>query len=510
MKKCFFIFGIFLLFISIKPVNAQSFKQEVVTEYVYELNGDAHVKQLITIITNESDSYPTQFQFEVDADRTSNIIARMGDQILEYSIEPSSESSNLAGVVIKFPSINEVSKETKFELQYRVATAAIRKGNLVELNIPLTNQTHNSQSDMHTVIVHAPMDWGNLQIASITPSKIEQSDSYTNLSFDPFVNQVDSVLQLSFGHPQVYNLELKYQLSNQEKKEALQVVAFPPQLEKYQEVYVSHISLEPDKIETDPDGNFLAYYKVKPGEVKEITFTGQAVIGNSDLELKTDPKKLANSQRYLIADEYWEVNDQKISELANQFKSPEEVYNFVVSHLQYNQNKVEGTQIERFGALRALDDPANAACMEFTDLTIALMRSLGIPAREVDGYVYLTEDQKLIRPAVSDVLHAWVQYWDEERGWVNIDPTWGDSSGRDYFNHFDFDHVIFVMKGISSKFPYPAGAYRLTGSDQQNVVVELGEADQPTGISLSDWFSEYKSRHLPWWQKLWNWIWRRN
>jgi len=53
--------------------------------------------------------------------------------------------------------------------------------------------------------------------------------------------------------------------------------------------------------------------------------------------------------------------------------------------------------------------------MEFTDLFIALSRAAGIPAREINGFAY-TDDIRL-RPLdlVTDMLHAWPEYYDEEK-----------------------------------------------------------------------------------------------
>jgi len=49
-----------------------------------------------------------------------------------------------------------------------------------------------------------------------------------------------------------------------------------------------------------------------------------------------------------------------------------------------------------------------------------------------------------------------------------VDPTWGNTTGGvDYFNTFDFDHLAFVVKGISSTYPVPAGGYKLTGDENK-------------------------------------------
>ncbi len=57
-------------------------------------------------------------------------------------------------------------------------------------------------------------------------------------------------------------------------------------------------------------------------------------------------------------------------------------------------------------------------CQDFAHLLIAACRSEGLPARYVSGYLY--------DPAASGgnaASHAWVDVWDEERGWCSFDPT---------------------------------------------------------------------------------------
>ncbi|MEM3364641.1 MAG: transglutaminase-like domain-containing protein [Candidatus Micrarchaeia archaeon] len=53
-------------------------------------------------------------------------------------------------------------------------------------------------------------------------------------------------------------------------------------------------------------------------------------------------------------------------------------------------------------------------CVEFTNLFIALARSLGYPSRSVLGYVY--------SPKYGWQLHSWAEVYIGE--WVGVDPTW--------------------------------------------------------------------------------------
>src|SRR5262249_14905312 len=57
-------------------------------------------------------------------------------------------------------------------------------------------------------------------------------------------------------------------------------------------------------------------------------------------------------------------------------------------------------------------------CTEHSLLTVALMRAAGIPARRVDGVVYLVNDEDHV-PALY--WHEWVEAYVGE--WIQLDPT---------------------------------------------------------------------------------------
>jgi hypothetical protein len=58
-------------------------------------------------------------------------------------------------------------------------------------------------------------------------------------------------------------------------------------------------------------------------------------------------------------------------------------------------------------------------CTEHSLLTVAMLRSLGIPAKRIDGLVYLVNDDKV--PALY--WHEWVEAYVGE--WTQLDPTFG-------------------------------------------------------------------------------------
>ena len=63
-------------------------------------------------------------------------------------------------------------------------------------------------------------------------------------------------------------------------------------------------------------------------------------------------------------------------------------------------------------------------CQDFAHLMIGCLRSLGLAARYVSGYVQTWRGGEQDRPMVgADASHAWVSVWCPVHGWTDFDPT---------------------------------------------------------------------------------------
>ncbi|MFZ6770861.1 transglutaminase family protein [Undibacterium sp. Di26W] len=62
-------------------------------------------------------------------------------------------------------------------------------------------------------------------------------------------------------------------------------------------------------------------------------------------------------------------------------------------------------------------------CQDFAQLMIGGLRSLGLPARYVSGYIQTHPPAGQPRLIGADASHAWVAVFCPELGWVDFDPT---------------------------------------------------------------------------------------
>ena len=75
------------------------------------------------------------------------------------------------------------------------------------------------------------------------------------------------------------------------------------------------------------------------------------------------------------------------------------------------------TPVQKFFELR------RGVCQDFAHLQIACMRSIGLPARYVSGYLRTMPPPGRPRLIGADASHAWCSAWSPGAGWVDFDPT---------------------------------------------------------------------------------------
>lgn len=72
-------------------------------------------------------------------------------------------------------------------------------------------------------------------------------------------------------------------------------------------------------------------------------------------------------------------------------------------------------------------------CQDFAHIMIGVMRSIGLPAAYVSGYLRTVPMPGQSRLEGADAMHAWVSVWcGAEAGWQALDPTNAIRAGRDH------------------------------------------------------------------------------
>lgn len=112
---------------------------------------------------------------------------------------------------------------------------------------------------------------------------------------------------------------------------------------------------------------------------------------------------------------------------------------------------VETTHEEAFEARKGV-------CQDFTHIMIAALRSAGIPAGYVSGFLRTRPPPGKKRLEGADAMHAWVRAWcGPDVGWVEYDPTNAVDVGSDHVvvaygrDYSDVSPVKGVLRSASGQ-----------------------------------------------------------
>lgn len=69
-----------------------------------------------------------------------------------------------------------------------------------------------------------------------------------------------------------------------------------------------------------------------------------------------------------------------------------------------------------------IENSSKGYCIHYATAATALLRALGVPARYVTGYFVPTKKNEFV-DVTNCNSHAWVEYYDDSKGWTMLDPT---------------------------------------------------------------------------------------
>lgn len=459
------------------------------TDYhvVYSITdqGVTHAVVKVGLTNTTTQFYASSYKMQIGFDDITNVQAQDGGGAITPKIV-----KNADGFSVELPfNQKAVGMGTKqeFVLAFDTKKLAQQYGKIWEIDIP--GIVNPDEFSSFVVELKVPPSFG--QPAYTKPWQPSSSLVFTKQTLGK------AGISLAFGDKQVYNYRLIYHLKNPNLFPITTTIALPPST-NYQRVSLLNLEPRPVNVVQDADGNWLAEYRLMSAQSLNVVAQGRVAV-----HLSPESVPLSDEQKALYTKEapYWEVTHDKIREKADELRTPAAIYDFVVNKLKYDFKRVSQDNT-RLGAVGALQNPTAAVCREFTDLFIAIARAAGIPAREVDGFAYTENAKQRPLSQEKDILHVWPEYYDfDKKTWVMVDPTWGSTTGGvDYFSVNDFAHFAFVIKGVSSEQPLPAGAYKYeSNKNEKDVEVHFSlddVTDKPT-ITMENLFQNPLIAGLP-------------
>jgi transglutaminase-like putative cysteine protease len=112
-------------------------------------------------------------------------------------------------------------------------------------------------------------------------------------------------------------------------------------------------------------------------------------------------------------------------------------------------------------------------CQDFAHLQIACLRSLGLPARYVSGYIETIPPPGREKLVGADASHAWVSFYCQSLGWIDIDPT----------NNLlpDVQHITVGWGRDYNDVSPVRGVILGSGNHTVSVEVDMDRVNEPAG-----------------------------
>jgi transglutaminase-like putative cysteine protease len=204
----------------------------------------------------------------------------------------------------------------------------------------------------------------------------------------------------------------------------------------------------------------------------ELEVTSSSVVetdlGDSPAETVTwdDLRSEAVTDRFgeVLTPSHYTPDSRRIARVAQRIAKDHDPYEAVIAAANWVHTELDyvpGTTGVHSSGLDALRE-GKGVCQDFAHLSLLLLRSMGIPARYVSGYLHPKSDAA-VGDTVEGQSHAWVQAW--TGGWWHYDPTNDTDINEQYIS-------VGVGRDYADVSPLK-GIYSGAGSTDLDVVVEI-------------------------------------
>lgn len=455
---CVFMLPLFSILYSLfsQEVYASSFTYDITTTYTIS-DDYVTVQEAKSITNNTTNRYipaseVTTFFIPQYETADNQLFEMTLDSIKTYPSYHTVEQVN-GGYEVSIPfgtDLNE-GETINFTLEYKDYQLMDIVGNVKNIHLPKIIFPDESTYEVkQTTLVRVPVHLSENIYYNLTPKNKTEDSKYVTFEYNK--TQVsENNIYLQLGTQQFYSFLLTldipqtYKPQNNIKLQYNNIkILLPREYEETnQKVYISNMSIEPQKIYNDEEGNIFADFTLPATEAHHIEISGYISITldqNKTVPTFISKDDLDPHPQLIAAEEYWEKNSeviinaqQLIPESENLIEQIQNIYNYVVETLEYSHEKIYDNT--RYGAEKALSG-SSSVCMEYADSMIALLRADSIPSRAAFGRGF---NSNLSESEQQD--HQWVQILLPEYGWITADPTWGEN-GRTYIGP-DLDHVLW-------------------------------------------------------------------
>lgn len=302
-------------------------------------------------------------------------------------------------------------------------------------------------------------------------------------------DDVGKAINLIWGDEIIYDFKIEKTLIGAPDQAKMTFDLNIPKAHANQKVLFTKIEPVPDFAYQDAEGNIFFSYKITANSEINVEIAGQIKISLDDydqnIELFQKPI-LSEAKGYWLLENEYEVNRLEVFLRRNDVEEDnvndmdaetrekfyELAYQYVVDRLGFGDLK--RTSLESYtrqGANHVASNRRSASPEDYVDFLSAIYRKYSVPTRMLEGYVNILD---------QGFYHSWLEYWDEEDGWVAVDPSLEDYSGGSYFKTSLPNHVVIVSRGFNYIRP------RMTFFDKDELILNLAQHKEDEYLSVEE------------------------
>ena len=294
-----------------------------------------------------------------------------------------------------------------------------------------------------------------------------------------------------------YTLTHSLTLENTSSRLAYNIQVQVPLMDSYLPIYVGwegeQLAPYPAEIRMEPNGQRVALYHIPYLEGNSsLTLRQIYAVNISSVGYSVDPEtldagyskaELDAQQPYLQAEPLIEANNGDVVAFAartvgketNLYRKAQQLFSAVNLALNYSE---DNSQPQNAAAVLSR---RTAHCEGYTNLYVACLRAVGIPARVVSGYLYMPErhmtaeyvDMTSGSIRLDGLRHVWVEFYLPQTGWVAADPTFTYTYEINGQTQKFVDLSYFANVGIGRRYVF--FSYGDSGEDTYHLTYTGGE-----------------------------------
>jgi transglutaminase-like putative cysteine protease len=185
---------------------------------------------------------------------------------------------------------------------------------------------------------------------------------------------------------------------------------------------------------------------------------------------EVDPETIEARQFALLSPLISDISPEILAYAAKSFKPERSLFDasYELMHRIFTDFDFDPSFSTIATPLKEVMKEKKGVCQDFAQIAIACVRSIGIPARYVSGYIETLPPPGKEKLIGTDASHAWFSVFIPQFGWIDFDPT-NDQIPKN-------QHIVVAYGRDYYDVPPLKGVIYSTGSSAMDVAVDLRPA----------------------------------